>query len=228
MDYVYICRNGINEELRYSLRSIEKNMPSGKVWVIGYRPDWYIGDFIAVKDVGGKFDNIRQCISVASAHKDISNNFILMNDDFFAINKIHTVQNFNGGFLKEKIQRYKELRMSPKYIKLLELTLEQLEANGIKNPLDYDIHVPITMNKEILKDALQLAYFPRSSYGNLAKLNSTKISDVKIYQSKHINNISNIDNLEIVSTDDGSFLNLKTSILEKMFSSRSKFENPNY
>ena len=65
MDYVYTCRQGNNEELRYSLRSIEHNMPAGRVWVVGYRPDWYIGDFVQVKDIGSKFENIRNCIIIS-------------------------------------------------------------------------------------------------------------------------------------------------------------------
>ena len=79
MDYVYICRSGDNDELRYSLRSIEENMPDGRVWVVGHRPLWYIGDFIPVEDIGGKFDNIKNCIKVVAENQDISNNFILMN-----------------------------------------------------------------------------------------------------------------------------------------------------
>ena len=56
MDYVYTCRNSENEELLYSLRCLEENMPSGRVWLVGYRPKWYIGDFVSVKDVGNKFN----------------------------------------------------------------------------------------------------------------------------------------------------------------------------
>ena len=75
MDYVYICRSGDNDELKYSLRSIEENMPEGRVWVVGHRPIWYIGDFIPVDDIGGKFDNIRNCIKTVSEHSEISDDF---------------------------------------------------------------------------------------------------------------------------------------------------------
>ena len=228
MDYVYICRSGDNDELRYSLRSIEKNMPKGRVWVVGHRPIWYIGDFIPVDDIGGKFDNIVNCIKTVSENNDISDNFILMNDDFFALNPIDKLKNYHGGLLENKIARYKELRMAPKYIRLLELTLKQLKENGIGNPIDYDIHVPIIMNKTILKDAINLAFFPRSAYGNLAKLEAIKIIDVKIYSNGEKINWHKIINNDFVSTEDNSFISLKNNILDKMFDKPSQLENPNY
>jgi hypothetical protein len=228
MDYVYICRSGDNDELRYSLRSIEENMPKGRVWVVGHRPIWYIGDFIPVDDIGGKFDNIVNCIKTVSENNDISDNFILMNDDFFALNPIDKLKNYHGGLLENKIARYKELRMAPKYIRLLELTLRQLKENGINSPMDYDIHVPIIMNKAILKDAINLAFFPRSAYGNLAKLEAIKITDVKIYSNGEKINWHEIINNDFVSTEDNSFISLKNNILNKMFDKPSQLENPNY
>ncbi len=228
MDYVYICRSGQNEELRYSIRSLEMNMPAGRVWIFGYRPEWYIGDFVKVDDIGKKFDNIKNCIHAVSKNSEVSNDFILMNDDFFALKKINKIEDYNGGPLEDKILRYKESRMSPKYIKLLELTLKQLQNNGIDSPLDYDIHVPITMNKNILEKALKFAFFPRSAYGNLIKLKSTNISDVKIYGRDKKFDWGQILNNNFVSTEDNSFLTLKTNILEKMFVVPSSLENPKY
>lgn len=225
MDYVYVCRNGINEELRYSLRSIQQNMPDGKVWLVGSRPLWYVGNLISVPDVGNKFDNIKNCISVASKHKGISDNFILMNDDFFALEKIQKVPVLNGGLLLDKIIRYKETRMPSKYIRLLELTYNQLVKYGIKDPIDYDIHVPMIMNKKKLEQSLNIAYFPRSAYGNFANIGGEKIKDVKVYNAS--GSIAVLDS-QYVSTEDKSFLNLKNKLLEKLFNEPSKYENPNY
>lgn len=225
MDYVYICRSGDNDELRYSLRSIEENMPEGRVWVVGHRPNWYIGDFIPVSDIGGKFDNIINCIKVVSKNKDISENFILMNDDFFALKKINDMPILHGGLLKDKIERYKEQMMASKYIKLLELTYKQLLGNNIKDPIDYDIHVPMIMNKEKLRESIDVAYFPRSAYGNLANIGGTKIKDVKMYGSAKIDQRNSLD---FISTEDGSFISLRDSFLKHKFSKTGKLENPNY
>lgn len=226
MDYVYICRSGENEELRYSLRSLEQNMPSGKVWIIGNRPIWYIGNLIYVKDIGGKFDNIRNCIEIAANNSEISDNFILMNDDFFALKKINKMPILHGGLLKDKIKRYKELRMPSKYIKLLELTYQQLVQNNILDPIDYDIHVPMEMNKNKLKESMRIAYFPRSAYGNFANVGGLQIQDVKIYGTEKKQLDSNTINF--ISTEDRSFISLKNNVLKKLFPNVSKLENPNY
>lgn len=223
MDYVYICRQGNNEELRYSLRSLEKNMPYGNVWLIGYRPEWYRGNFIKLEDVSSKFENIKNCIKKITDIKEISEDFVLMNDDFFACNKINTIQVFHGGLLEDKIKRYKELRMSSKYIRLLEITMKDLLKYGIKNPLDYDIHTPMPINKNKLKETFPLAYFPRSGYGNIADIGGSMINDVKIYSDKTKGNINTKKLPDFISTEDQSFVKIKP-MLESLFSIPSKFE----
>jgi len=228
MDYVYICRRGENEELRYSLRSLEKNMPEGDVWVVGYRPEWYVGNFIHIENISDtdKFINIKNCIKEILNNDLIKEDFVLMNDDFFALKKINSVTNFDGGLLEDKIIEYKNLGRSSRYIKLLELTLKQLKQNGIDNPLDYDIHVPMLMKKSLLKEVIDLAYFPRSTYGNFAQLKRNTISDVKMYELDNVKIYS--QNKNFISTEDNSFRSLKKHILFKEFIDISKCENPTY
>lgn len=223
MDYVYICRNGNNEELRYSLRSIEKNMPDGNVWVLGYRPEWYKGNYIRVEDCSTKFENIKNCIRIIPTINEISENFILMNDDFFACNKIDNVEIMHGGLLIDKIKKYKELRMSSKYIRLLELTYKDLVKNGISEPIDYDIHVPLPMTKSGLSQTIDMAYFPRSGYGNIKNIGGVLVNDVKIY-SKEKNIIPDINHPPaMLSTEDQSFLKIKP-FLDTLFQLPSRFE----
>lgn len=223
MDYVYICRNGDNEELRYSLRSLQKNMPYGNVWIIGHRPTWYRGNFIKVDDSATKFDNIKKCISLIPEVNEISENFILMNDDFFVLNKIDKIKILHGGLLEDKIKKYKELRMSSKYIRLLETTFKDLIKNGIKNPIDYDIHTPLPMTKTGLKETFGLAYFPRSAYGNIKQIGGDMISDVKIYSRENIFKLDKNNTPDFISTEDQSFNKIRP-MLEIIFPEPSSFE----
>ena len=48
MHFVYICKDGENEELRYSIRSVLKNTKDAVIWVVGGKPNWYIGNYIKV------------------------------------------------------------------------------------------------------------------------------------------------------------------------------------
>ena len=228
MHYVYICGPGENESLRYSLRSLEKNMPKGKVWVVGYKPDWYDGNFIKIEDINrNKFDNIKNCLKRVIKNRKISKNFILMNDDFFAIKEIKHIPIVYSGLLEDKIKEYYILGYASKYTKLLQQTLKDLRAAGIQNPLDYDVHFPLPINKKQLKKTIDKAYFPRSSYGNLANIGGIKSNDIKYYSRGPLTSRSpNLEdpNIVFVSTESESFKYLKTKYFNTLFDKPSKYE----
>lgn len=227
MDYVYVCRAGINEELRYSIRSVLQNTPAENVWVIGGKPKWYKGNFVAVKDGHNKFDNIKKCMSVISQTEEISDDFVLMNDDFFILKEIETVPVYHGGYLKDKVMEYAKLSSGSYYTKLLEKTLRHLQKMGYEDPIDYDIHVPMTMNKHNLAIALQKPHLERSMYGNMFDIGGTKRSDVKVYQNGRLFNRSYDylnNNSEFVSSTDTSFNKLYKDLLKDLFTNPSKYE----
>jgi len=228
MHYVYVCGPGENESLKYSLRSLEKNMPEGKVWVVGYKPDWYQGNFIKIENINkNKFDNIKNCLKRIIKSRKISKNFILMNDDFFAIRKIKDIPIVYSGLLEDKIKEYYILGYASKYTKLLQQTLKDLRAAGVQNPLDYDVHFPLLINKKQLKKTIDKAYFPRSAYGNLASIGGVKNKDVKYYSRGPLASRSpNLEdpNIVFVSTEPGSFEYLKTKYFNTLFDKPSKYE----
>ena len=115
--------------------------------------------------------------------------------------------------------------MSWKYIKLLELTLKDLQNNGINEPLDYDIHLPMIMNKELLAQTIDKAYFPRSGYGNIVKIDGIETQDVKIYKSKN-KLVKNETGL--ISTETNSFQSLKNKIFKNNFYLSSSYEDSKY
>ena len=88
MDLVYICRSGDNEELRYSIRSMVANVPHDNLWVVGGKPSWYIGKHIPVKQSDDKYDNARNNLKAIVESSEISDRFILVNDDFYVTKPI--------------------------------------------------------------------------------------------------------------------------------------------
>ena len=103
MQYVYVCRPGENEELRYSIRSVEANLPSGEIWVVGGKPSWYSGNYIPVDQVAGKQnDAIKNLFTIVESDK-IQENFVLMNDDFFVVKPVSKIKIYHGGTLENKI-----------------------------------------------------------------------------------------------------------------------------
>ena len=155
MDCVYICGPGENEELRYSIRSVVKNFPHSNIWVVGDKPDWYIGNFIPVKLTGVKYNNARNNLYAITEHPDISESFYLMNDDFFIINKIDNFTTWHGGLLYDKADLYDALVPRSLYTKMLNNTYNKLIRLGITDPLDYELHVPMLMEKSKLAKVLK-------------------------------------------------------------------------
>lgn len=226
MDYVYICRSGDNEELRYSIRSIEENMPKGKIWIIGYKPGWYVGNFVSVKDSGNKFDNIKKCLAKTADVPEISDKFVLMNDDFFVVSKMSSVPILHGGSLKDKVSEYKRLVPSSYYTKLLENTHKRLVRLGIENPIDYDIHTPLIVDKTKIKEITDMPYLDRSTYGNVLAIGGQEFKDVKVYSSGRMDSRSYDFSTEslFISTEDTSFHKI-LPMLQNLFPNPSSYES---
>lgn len=226
MDCVYICRPGDNEELRYSIRSVVKNLPYDRLWLAGYKPSWYVGDFLEVNNTTTKFENIRLTLKSVAENNNISDNFILMNDDFFILKPVQSVEILHGGLLIDKINRYKKLVGNNRYVSILDKTYKFLINEGIENPLDYDIHTPIPMNKSNLLKVINRKHFPRSLYGNVFNIGGKYMEDVKLYPdgSKLKNNINN--DTTYISTQDNSFDSLCNDLLYNLFDQPTKYEHP--
>lgn len=218
MDFVYICRNGENEELRYSIRSVLHFYPDAKIHVFGGRPRWYSGNFIEVKDIGNKFDNINKCYKTIceSSFED----FTLMNDDFYIISKPSSFINYYDGPLELKIEKHMNIYGVSKYARVLSEANKKLKRMGIASPLNYDVHTPMLFNKEKLSQVIGLSSAPRSMYGNIHNVGGEKITDVKIYK--------NTDNIYIngyfLSSEDNSF-NKIAKLLQTKFPEKSIYES---
>ncbi len=225
MDCVYICRPGDNEELRYSIRSVVKNLSYDNLWLVGYKPSWYIGNFISVPNTTTKFENIRLALKAAAQNNEISDDFILMNDDFFVIKPVKNVETLHGGLLIDKINRYKEMVQINRYISLLQKTNTFLIKSGIEGALDYDIHTPMVFNKEKLLKIVDRRHFPRSLYGNLFNIGGTLTKDVKVYANNSLLKSEINNDSPYISTQDNSFEDLYNDLLKDMFVSPSKYEH---
>jgi hypothetical protein len=229
MDFVYICKEGINEELKYSIRSVIESFPDSNIWVVGGKPDWYVGNYINVEQKESKYKNAVENLKTISTSDQISESFVLMNDDFYIIKKIDKIENFHGGYLLNKINLYQKLNGNSQYTRKLSGTYKKLKALGFENPLDYELHVPMIMEKEKLKITLELIdqFLWRSIYGNKFEVGGTEMQDVKVYTSGPLVLKSynlNIDSHTYLSSADSSFNNIFNKILKDKFNKKTKFE----
>lgn len=197
MDLVYIVRNGDNNpDLRYSLRSVAKFVKCDKVWIVGYKPKW-VGnvEYIKVTQGPDKWQNSVNNIIAACESDDISDNFVLMNDDFFAIKPVEDLEkscNVALGSLDEKIAEYKKYRSG--WYNGFRYAEELLKKMNIPEPYyDYESHSPIIINKQKFLDFIHRkeiqdfmktptkVLHKRSIYKNIYKITPSILKeDVKI------------------------------------------------
>ena len=229
MDFVYICKDGSNEELRYSIRSVVESFPNSKIWVVGGKPTWYTGNYIEVTQNLSKYRNAIENLKALCNSEEISNKFVLMNDDFYIVKNIDSIKDYHGGPLLEKINLYQKLNSNSNYTRKLAATYKKIKSLGIENPLDYELHVPMVMEKEKLKQTLQNNYqfLWRSIYGNVFNVGGEQMEDVKVYVKGPLvlksYNIKKDDHIYLSSADT-SFDILFNNILKKQFNQKTKYE----
>jgi hypothetical protein len=229
MDFVYICRDGDNEELRYSIRSVLHSFPDAKVWVVGGKPNWYSGYHIPIEQNHNKYTNALNNLHAICNSDKISNNFILMNDDFFIIKKIDNIDYFYSGLLLDKINKYVKITGSSLYIKKLILTNNRLIENGINKALDYELHTPMLMEKDKLLTIIKK--YPsclwRSMYGNMFEVGGSQMEDVKIYVNRrHLLRSNEITERSVyLSTEDAAFKGVFDKVLNNLFQNKSIYES---
>jgi hypothetical protein len=227
MDLVYICKSGPNEELRYSIRSAVKNLKFDNLWVVGGKPGWYVGNHLEVIQNKSKYANARNNLRAICNSTEISDSFILMNDDFYIINKVDDVPYMHGGLLADKIAKYKNLTGDTRYVLMLKRTLSNLSRRINKDVLDYELHVPMVMEKEKLLNVIELPDLWRSRYGNTFNVGGIEMDDVKVYSFGALTKKSyDINNLKYnyLSSNNDSFEMIKDKILNIDFADKTVYE----
>lgn len=228
VDLVYICRSGKNEELRYSIRSAVANLSFDNLWVIGGKPNWYIGNHIYIDQTRNKYTNARNNLKALAESEQVSDKFILMNDDFYIINKVDEIPYMYAGTLSDKIQNREDLFSGNSYNKLLKTTLRTISKKISGPALDYELHVPMVMEKNKLANALKFLGLWRSTYGNLFNVGGIKMTDVKVYDESSVfyPNSYKLENLkyDYLSSNDDSFEMIKETILDDLFPNKTDYE----
>lgn len=204
LDIVYFIKDTPhNEEFRYSLRSVCQNIPFNRVWVFGGCPQNIIPDVrVRVAQEGRtKWDKVRNMYKMVCENKEITDDFIMFNDDFFVMQPADKIEPVYRCELEEHIQILERNRPT-EYSKLLRTCLKRLSESGCESALSYELHTPFVFNKHQLLDLLER--FPemhctRTMYGNLYNIGGTKMSDVKIFST---NPAFDYKNSQFLSTDD--------------------------
>jgi hypothetical protein len=218
MDLVYICRDGDNEELRYSIRSAVANLPHDNIWVVGGKPDWYTGNYIRIKQNAMKFDNARNNLNAICRKQEVSPDFVLMNDDFFIVKPIESLESYHRGLLEDHISLVKT---SPAYKQMLVETLDVINYVTTGPIYSYELHIPMVMNRNKLAKVLRFPALWRSLYGNMYNVGGTEHKDVKVFSGTTLEEMTS--DLPFLSSNDETFNDI-IGLLQEMFPNPSKYE----
>jgi len=163
MDVVYLVKpSNDNEELRYSLRSLQ-NLPHDQVWFAGHKPRWATGvNHIPVTQYpSAKHQNSVRNQRAAYEHPEISDPFLLLNDDHFVMKPQDRMPVLNWGFVDDVLED--EPRLGASFRASMQYTRELLTALGFENPLSYQLHVPLIIHKEQMLRVME--EFPNEAPG---------------------------------------------------------------
>lgn len=221
-DIVYFLKDStINEELRYSLRTLH-NFPHNKVWFYGGCPKGLKPDYhIHCKQTGNKWENVRMMLIEACKNPQLSPNFWIFNDDFFVMEKIDKPVNYyNGDLYKRIVTLEDKFKSITSYSQLIRNVCKELEAFGCETK-NYTLHVPILINKKKMLNLLKITNCIgyRSLYANFYKIGGQQMNDVKI-----TNIFKRYKSGPYLSTDDRSFNGMVGKQIKKMFPTKSRFE----
>ena len=224
LDIVYFIKEGEhNEEFRYSLRSVCKNMPFNRVWVFGGCPRSIVPDVrIRVEQEGDtEWDKVHAMFKLAAENKELSDDFILFNDDFFIMKPIDRIDPYYCDTLENHV---KGLGKGP-YASMLAGIDEELKKRKLPT-YSYELHTPFIFNKKKLLKLINNnpdLRCTRTMYGNTYKIGGEQRADVKIFSSKPSFDYRNSD---MLSTDD-PVININNDAwrwIQKQFPNKSKYE----
>lgn len=188
-DIVYILGTGskwADNEIRYSMRSVEKFLPHRRIFIVGERP-FFASDQVthipAMDPYPSKLKNAVHKIAIAASREDVSERFYLFNDDFFFLKEPpNKLPIYHRGALTVSIGAHPT--QTGYYVMAKVNALKKLKLRGIGHPIDYSVHYPMLFTKEGCLEVLSrfggpgAGYLFRTCYANWFTLGGVELKEV--------------------------------------------------
>lgn len=231
MTLLYIIGSGslhYNEELRFSLRSVEKHCKDvDRIIVVGEKVEFLSDklEYHYIKEAEGNKE-YRIAMKIYNACKSgiIKGDFAFMNDDFFFTRPYDWSKNYAK---LDLISRGNE-----HYQKAIKDTRDYLIGLG-HTTYHFDVHTPIVYNSDQFMDLLlhiqksmltTNGMVVKSLYGNINNLKPTCYMDCKLSTLQTPRDFERIKDTPVISCSDGSWHNGVRSYLRKLYPNKSKYE----
>ena len=224
-DIVYILKpDGITDELKYSLRSVEANFPHRRVWFVGGQPKGLTPDMaLPHKQSGGnKWELIRSSMLKVITEPELTEEFFLFNDDFFIMKPVKgKFVNYAEKTLSWRIDDLKKtFPWLNHYGRTLVKAREELKCLGF-GEINFEVHTPMLFNKSLVPSIMKCSSPQmRSVYGNVNGIPYVQRDDVKIYDMETVPK-----DADYISTNDDIFQHGKVGeYIRDTFTKPSRFE----
>ncbi len=185
---VVLVRRGDNPELRCALRSWERNVAEiSEVIALGMPPQWVNAKAVLTPQSSTKYANTTNGLLWACQNKVLPERFVLLNDDFFAMRPTR-IPSWHRGPMLEVVENYRGRGIDSAYVRGMEATARALIRDGVTDPLCYEVHAPMIVQRDLMAEVLNTyshdpsvnVLHKRSAYGNLAGLGGAQVEDVKL------------------------------------------------
>lgn len=228
MDIVYVVKDSAyNEELRYSLRSVEKNFPHNRVCIFGGKPIGVHPDkqFPIVQEGRTKWDKVRNLWGMICENKEITDKFVIFNDDFFILEPVSELPAYSDGNLESLANRVmKKNGDKPTFYTNRILKASKILKDAGLTTHSFEMHVPMVIDKGLMlktREKFPGAPASRSLYGNYNNLKPSKTADGKIVTLRGLPKKGQV----FLSTEDMSFNDGQVGkYIRDMFPVKSRWE----
>lgn len=230
IDVVYVLGKGSrfhNNEIRFSLRSIEKHLSNyRKVWIIGeHHPQLDNVEFVPFPDKTSMSDtNIMYKVAHACQHPDITEDFLFFNDDHYLLTDFDAPT--FPCYYSKSIEEYLRRRPQDGYRRRVKATYKYLLSKGLPTKF-FDTHTPIIFNKAKFLEHVAggpdwsspTSFVVKSIYANSLHIEGAKRPD---WKKKKVP-----EGAEIFSTTPRVPAAVQRFLLEK-FPTKSKYEKNDF
>jgi len=220
-------------ELKYCLRSIEKNVRNvGKIFLVGQKPAFLNDQIIHIAQPfvsGNPAQNIAMNVLAACKCWGLSERFQLWNDDYFATGEIDAANypNFYKCDLSETLAKNRT-----DYRKHVHATIEVLKRQGHET-LNFDVHYPSTFEKSKMIEVIEGNNFSKpfglilkSLYFNTTGEAGILRKDCKEMKVKSLSDWrKTASDTELFSCFDSCIDQAFKDFLQETFPNKSSFEN---
>jgi hypothetical protein len=223
MDIAYLVADKpvpYHEELRYSLRSVQKWVPHERVWLVGCKPEWVQNvQHVPVED-GDRLEALSRKIQ-ALADSDISDRFVMLDCDMMALGRsdITVWVSDLDVFMRERLSR----APGDYFRQVAELAYSAWEESGLVRRWTMENHWPQLLEKPVLRNVLdrlpdgvpKMCYM--AVYGAL--MGRVVVDDVKVLNGPIPDDVG-----PWVSLDDWSWKTVAGNQIRAMYPDASVYE----